>query len=263
MEVEQTQAPSQPMDFYHVVNWLNNNRKRVTIGVAVVFAIGAIIAIVVWHNGKTESDANAALMALPSSFGAGRNAEHPNATALEQIAKEYPNTSAGEQAEILAASALFSDGKYPEAEQAFKKFVTDHANSPMVAQANTGIAASLEAQGKTADAIAKYQDVILHYPNENYIVSPAKLTLARLYEDQNKPDQALKLYDDLSRSQNQYDPWAGEAKERRETLLAKHPELRPAPAAAPMAAPGSSTTAPAQGSSQPKMLQLPPTAPKK
>ena len=79
------------MDFYHFMNWLQTNRKRLTIGGAVVVAIGAIIAIVIWHNNQTEADANAALMALPSSYGAGGHySAHPNATALEDIAKQYP-----------------------------------------------------------------------------------------------------------------------------------------------------------------------------
>jgi predicted negative regulator of RcsB-dependent stress response len=265
MEVESSQPPSQPMDFYHFVNWLQSNRKRLTIGGAVVFAIAAIVAIVIWHNDQTEADANAALMALPSAYGGGqRYSAHPNATALEDIAKQYPNTSAGEQAEILAASVLFSDGKYTDAEQAFKKFANDHSTSPLAPQANMGVAACLEAEGKVNEAIAKYQDVILHYPSDNYIASPAKLTLARLLEEQGKADQALKYYDELSRTQNQYDPWAAEAKERRELLLVKHPELRPAPTATmkPTVSP-SMTTAPAKGSSQPKMLQLPSSAPKK
>jgi predicted negative regulator of RcsB-dependent stress response len=253
MEVESSQAPSQPMDFYNVANWFHKNQRRVVIGALVVFAIGAIIAIVVWHNNKVEADANDALMALPSTFG-GPNYPHPTAPALQNIAKEYPGTPAGEQAEILAANVLFTDGKYAEAQQAFEKFNTDHANSPLAAQANLGIAASMEGAGKANDAIGKYKEVITRYPSEPYIINPAKLTLARLLEVQNKPDEALRYYDDLMRNQNQYDPWAGEARERREFLLAKHPELNK-PVATPSSTP--SMAQPGQ-SAQPKPLQLPP-----
>lgn len=239
------------MDFYHIVNWFHANQKRLIIGAVVVFVIGAIVAIVVWHGDKTEEDANAALMALPSTYAANPNYAHATPGALAEVAKEYPGTPAGEHAEILAASVLFTDGKYPEAEQAFKQFITNHGNSPLVAQANLGIAASLEAQGKISDAIAKYQDVIGHYPTDDFITNPAKLTLARLFEQQNKPDQALKLYDELAKIPNQYDPWAGEARDRREQLLAKHPELnKPTVSLTP------STAAPGQ-SGQPKMIQLP------
>jgi hypothetical protein len=60
------------------------------------------------------------------------------------------------------------------------------------------------------------------------------------------------------RTQNQYDPWAGEARERREFLLAKHPELNK-PVATPTGTP--SMTQPGQ-SAQPKPLQLPPPSKK-
>jgi predicted negative regulator of RcsB-dependent stress response len=255
MEVESSQAPSQSMDFYHVANWFHKNQKRLIIIALVAFAIGAIIAIVVWHGDKVESDANDALMALPSTFG-GPNYPHPTATALENVAKEYPSTPAGEQAEILAASVLFTDGKYADAQAAFQKFTTDHPSSPLVAQASLGVAASLEGAGKDGDAISKYKEVIQRYPSDPYIINPAKLTLARLLEAQNKPDEALKYYDELMRTQNQYDPWAGEARERREILLAKHPELN-RPTATMTSTP--SGTAPAQGSAQPQPLPLPPT----
>ena len=98
-------------------------------------------------------------------------------------------------------------------------------------------AACLEAEGKSADAIQKYQSIISAYPSDINITGPAKLTLARLYEQANRPDQALTFYSELARSQNPYDPWAAEARERGELLLAKHPELRRAEAAPAAAAP--------------------------
>ena len=251
------------MDFYQIANWFHTNRKRLIVGALVVFVIGSVVAIVIWHNDKTEADANAAIMALPSTFGANPNYVRASASSLEQIAKDYPGTPAGEHAEILAASVLFSDGKFADAEQAFKKFVTDHGTSPLVPQATMGIAAALEAQGKAQDAINKYQDIIGHYPTDNYITSPAKLTLARLFEEQNKPDQALKYYDELTRNPDQRDLFGNEARERREILMAKHPELNKSAVSSTMTTPGT-MAAPAQGSSQPKVLQIPqPAAPAK
>ena len=96
---------------------------------------------------------------------------------------------------------------------------------------------ALEGQGNIDSAIAQYKSVISKYPGDS-IVSPAKLTLARLYEEKAKADEALKLYDELGRSPSPYDPWAGEARERKEVLLTKHPELRvttPAPVVPPVA----------------------------
>jgi hypothetical protein len=142
------------------------------------------------------------------------------------------------------------------------------------------VAASLEAQGKSTEAMQKYRDVVAMYPTDPSIASPAKLTLARLNEEQNKPEQALTYYGDLARDTNPYDPWAAEARERRELLLAKHPELnKPAtpapspglgvqqpafsipaqpsrPAAAPSTAPAKSPPS-AAGPSSPDFLSIP------
>jgi tetratricopeptide (TPR) repeat protein len=144
-----------------------------------------------------------------------------------EVAQEYPGTAAGEYAQLLAADLLFNQAKYPEASQQFSDFIDNHPESTLVPQAKVGVAASLEAQGKTADAIAKYHDIIVMYPSEMSIVSPAKLTLARLYEEDNKPELAFNYYAELTRllSQNPYDPWGAEARERAQLLVAKHPEL--------------------------------------
>jgi tetratricopeptide (TPR) repeat protein len=94
-----------------------------------------------------------------------------------------------------------------------------------------GVAASVEAQGRNSEAIQKYQELISAFPSDLNIVTPAKLTLARLFEEENKPQQALTFYSELARIQNPYDPWAAEARERGQLLVAKHPELRKAEAA--------------------------------
>ena len=72
----------------------------------------------------------------------------------------------------------------------------------------------MEGEGKISEAAQKYQEIITTYPTEANIVSPAKLTLARLDEALNKPEQAFIYYQDLVRINNPNDPWAGEARER-------------------------------------------------
>jgi tetratricopeptide (TPR) repeat protein len=137
---------------------------------------------------------------------------------------------------LLGAEALFTEGKYPEAHEQFSKFINDNPASALLPQAKIGVAASLEAEGKIQESAQKYQEVVTSYPTEANIVSPAKLTLARLYEAQNKFESALTYYSDLARINNPYDPWVAEARERGEDLLARHPELRKQPAAPPAGA---------------------------
>jgi tetratricopeptide (TPR) repeat protein len=192
-----------------------------------------------WKKGQDEADANAQLFSVPlhSAMNSGAVATAP----LLELSREYPSTPAGEHAKVLAAEELFTQGKYPEAEQQFSDFISSYSDSALIPQAKVGIAACLEAEGKSADAITKYHEIVLTYPTETSIVSPAKLTLARLYEDANQPQQALSYYAELARSQNPYDPWSAEARERAQLLLAKHPELMKALNPTPTAAPGAPT----------------------
>ena len=226
----QSETTKESVDFDNFLAWLHFNRKPVAIGAVIVVATLVVIAFSNWKKNQNELDANAALFALPSLVGvSGRTAE-VRSEDFKKIADEYPKTRAAERAELIAAGVLFTDGKYVEAQREFSKFLEQHEESPLQSQAAIGIAASLEAQGKPAEAVTKYQEVLAKYPNEN-ITAPAKLTLARLLETQNKPEEALKHYNDLTRSQNPYDPWASEARERREQLFQKFPNLKMKPAA--------------------------------
>mgnify|MGYP001121500610 CR=1 FL=1 len=51
---------------------------------------------------------------------------------------------------MRAAAAYFSDAKYTEAQTQFERFVRDYRESPLLGQAMFGVAACLDAQGKTS-----------------------------------------------------------------------------------------------------------------
>jgi tetratricopeptide (TPR) repeat protein len=148
-------------------------------------------------------------------------------TALLNVASTYGGTAAGEHAQALAAEELFTQGKYPEAYKQFSEFIDTYPDSALLPQAKVGVAACLEAEGKTSEAIAKYHDIVLLYPTEMNILSPAKLTLARLYEESNQLQLALTTYAELARvlNQNLNDPWAAEARERAQLLASQNPKL--------------------------------------
>ena len=232
-------AQTQPTDIYiKTLEWLHARRKTIVIAAAVVALAGLAWAVISWKKNQDEIDANAQFFATPNL---GLVRAGPVATApLLELAREYPGTAAGEHARALAAEEMFTQGQYPEAYRQFSEFQTAYPESPLVPQAKVGAAASLEAEGKISDAIKNYHEIILAYPAEASIVSPAKLTLARLYEQENQPQQALTYYAELARmlKQNPYDPWAAEAQERAQLLVSKHPELlkamsNPAPSGGP------------------------------
>jgi predicted negative regulator of RcsB-dependent stress response len=215
---------------YNFYGWLHTNRKRVLAGAVVAAVIAAIAAFVSWNNTVKEAAANQALLAVPSLIGMAPPGDPASAKALLNIGDQYPGTSAGVSAQLLAARELFLGGKYPEAQQQFSKFIADHSTHPLAPQANVGIAAAMEAQGNVSGALQQYKKVSVLYASDPSVIIPVKLTLGRLSEADNKLDQAISYYKDLASMQDPNDPWVVEAFERLRALVSKHPELNPAPA---------------------------------
>jgi predicted negative regulator of RcsB-dependent stress response len=241
--------------YIKILEWLHANRKPLIIGATVVAIAAIVIGLMSWEKSQAEAEADAQLMSIPLvSVQNGQVVSAP-ATAFMDVAQKHPDTSAGEYGELFGAEHLFFEGKYPEAHQAFSKFIDEHSTSTLIPQAKVGLAACLEGEGKVNEAAQKYQEIVVTYPSEMNIASPAKLTLARLDEQLNKPDQALKYYQDLARIQDQRDPWAAEARERGTLLMMKHPELRPPPQAAPGM--GAAPASPLNLSAPPQQLQKP------
>jgi tetratricopeptide (TPR) repeat protein len=219
-------AETRSTEFYvKVVGWVYARRKPLLIGVIVAAVIGLVVAFLAWKAKSDEETARALFFAVPVEGGA--RAAPPSPAAFLDVARDYAGTAAGEHAQLLGGELLFTQGKYPEAEREFSRFIDEHPDDELVPQAKIGLAACREAEGKTMDAVQKYHEIILAYPGEPNIVSPAKLTVARLYEEANQPQQAFAYYAELARllSQNPYDPWAAEAQDRARLLLAKYPEL--------------------------------------
>jgi predicted negative regulator of RcsB-dependent stress response len=258
---------------FKLLGWLHANRKPVTVVAVVVAVVGIAAGLYSWKQGQNDIDADAALLSLP----VGNDLRiHASGDKLQELASEYPSTPAGEYAALLGGENLFVSGNFVEAERAFSKFLTDYPASALVAEAGLGVAASLEAQNKLPEATQQYQKVIQDNPTDLSVVEPAKLTLGRIDEEQNRLDLAFNQYRDLAQSPNPNDLWAGEAKERLQLLVGTHPELlkqimaqnaspiTAAPRTIPTLSAGPATTlstSPAGNNSAPQTSQLPATAP--
>ena len=87
------------------------------------------------------------------------------------------------------------------------------------------MAACLEAENKTDQALTAYQEVVSRYPGEA-TYGQSKFALARLFERKEQFQRALEIYNGLSRP-NVMSVWSADAAMAREQLLARHPELAP------------------------------------
>jgi len=202
--------------------WFEANRKPALWGAGAVAVVGLVVAFVVYRQGEADIAASEALsnVALPQRSGAVRG--DPTEAYLK-VAASHAGSRAGARALLLAAGGLFVDGKYDEARNQFERFNREYSDSPFRGEALLGIAACLDAQNKTNEAITAYKDLIDRRPTD-YVLPQARFALARLYEAQNKPELARSLFEDVERN-NPYSSLGSEAGMRLEELKAKYPAL--------------------------------------
>ena len=117
---------------------------------------------------------------------------------------------------------MFNEGQYADAKTHFDRFLREFPQSPLRGEALFGAAASLEAQGKSAEAATAFKDFVDRRPNDPQI-SRARLALARLTQAQN-PEQAWKLYEEVINAERSTST-GYQAEMGLEELRRKHPEL--------------------------------------
>ena len=183
---------------YKLWPWIEANTKRLIYVAVIIVATGILIAFYFWHQNQNEIAAGQALTELVTSAPLDSDAGQL-ADAYLKIAANFPGTRAGGRAVMQAAAALFEAGKYPEAQAQFKKYLETHPGDVFCAQAALGVAASLDAQGKTDLAAGAYQRVISGFSDMN-AVNVAKFALAQIDERQGKLADAENLYEDIARS---------------------------------------------------------------
>ncbi len=209
--------------FYDLVAWLQLNRKRVLIGAVVALVVAVAASAMIYTQNQKEVNASEALSEIRAPMNPATPPPPGLVDAYLKIARDYAGTKAAARALLVAGGALYVEGNHAEAQKLFERVTREYPESPWLAEANYGIAATLDAQQKIPEATAKYEELQRRFPNQA-VIDEAKLGLGRLYEVQNKPAQALKLYEELLRA-NPYGGIAQEAGIRHTEIIEKHPEL--------------------------------------
>jgi tetratricopeptide (TPR) repeat protein len=185
---------------YEVWTWAQRNKRTLIVSALVVAVATLVISFNVWKQASGEAAANSELSNLrPTATAAGDVMPIP-AGAFLKVVNDYPRTAAGARALLFAGATLFEDGKYAEAKTQFDRFVRDYPASPFRGEAIYGGAACLEALGRIPEAIATYES-LAERRRPSPVVPRAKLALARLYQTQNQPELAYRLFDEVLRSE--------------------------------------------------------------
>ena len=214
-----------------VLTWLEENKKTLAIGFVAVSLAAVTLIIQKNVHASAEAEANQALFATLSA--AGKNGG-PSAADLFKVASQHSGTAAAERSEFLAATKLFEDGKYAEAQKAFEAFNQAHADSLLGGASTYGVASALDAQNKTTEAIAAYGRFISGFAADP-LVAQARLSKALIHESQKQYSEALALYDEVSKDATSMA--AQEASAHKSALLQAHPELTSVATNAPVAKP--------------------------
>jgi tetratricopeptide (TPR) repeat protein len=221
--------------------WFEVNKMRVLYASVAAVLLIVVVAVFIQYQANKEAGASKALSEVRVPFNPALPAPPDAAQKLLDVANQHKGTKAAARALLMSGGLLFVEKDYARAMERFNALVQNYPESPWVAEANLGIAASLEAQGKLDDAIKKYADIRNRHSTST-IVDDAKLALARLYEKSN-PQESWRLYEELITADRQ-SGMSAEAGLRQEELVKRNPEL--ASLRPPPPAPVTPTNRPAQ-----------------
>lgn len=125
---------------------------------------------------------------------------------LESVIAKYGSTKAGNAARLRLAKAYFDASNYEEALNAYNTCLSKGAPDGFAEIAKLGRAHALEALNRLDEALASYQAFEKEFPN-HFLVTQAKMGIARVYTLQGKKDEALKLIENLKAQKTDNSTW--------------------------------------------------------
>jgi TolA-binding protein len=192
------------------LDWIAENRsKALRISIAVLVVIALAVAATILYQQRSEAASNAfggaasiystpitdpAQPAPPGMKTFATVADRAKAAnpLFVQVAKSYSSTTAGHNALYFAGLTAAEMGDTAGAEANFRKAADLH-DAGIASLARLALANLLSQHGQTSDAIKLYQDLIQH-PTATVPAATAQLQLAQLYEANNNPAEANKIY---------------------------------------------------------------------
>lgn len=194
----------------HGLDWATQNRRAIalwgTVAVLLLFAI-AIAAVLYNHRSEQASIAFGNAMqtyqtplAAPGQqvppgvktfASAAERAKAANQQFL-QVADQYGLTPSGKLSKYFAGLTYMESGQNSSAESTLKD-VASGWNGDVASLAKLGLAQLYRQTGRDAQAIEVYNDLTAH-PSTSVPAGTAQLQLADLYEAENKPELAKKVY---------------------------------------------------------------------
>ena len=197
----------------HSLEWAGQNRRRLILWGSVVAALllVAVVAAVVYNRRSEQADIafGSAIqtyqtpLATPGqqvppgvkTFPSAAERAKVASQQFLQVADQYGMTSSGRLSRYFAGLTYVESGQNASAESTLKQ-VASGWNSDLASLAKLGLAQLYRQTGRDAQAIEVYNDLTAH-PSTSVPAGTAQLQLADLYEAENKPELAKKVYASL------------------------------------------------------------------
>jgi predicted negative regulator of RcsB-dependent stress response len=146
-----------------------------------------------------------------------------------KVADQFPHTDQGTLALLKAADGSFAKQDYAAATQDYQRILqTVTTDAELRDSAQLGLASTLEANGKSDDAINTYLDVA-QQGNKSPYAPYAYTAAARLYEERGDKDNERKILTELA----SLDPDSSFVKQAQSKLKELTPTAQPPPTAPP------------------------------
>ena len=243
-----------------LIKWwpqIEANKDKIMAVAGGVAAVIVIAAFVSWRHEQTQIAAGEAMTRATLTLLPNSDPSRLADTYLG-IADQYQNTPAGKRSLLQGAAALFTEGKYTDAQAYFQKYLQAYPDDEFAGQAALGVAKCYEAEEKLNDAAGAYQHVIDDFPDAQAVID-AKFSLAQVDLQQHSYANALQLFQEVAKS-DPYGTLGNEAAQYAFNLQSKS-TVSPSttPAISPMVTPVTSpvtTPAPAPAPSSPAPFNL-------
>ncbi len=176
-----------------------------------------------WYQERQEDQANRALARAHSRLIEGQTASPGNLDEAirryREVAQQYPGTRSAEEALIQMGMLQSGAGKVEDAFGSFTEYLATYPRGRFRAMAGLGKAYAQEAKGDL-QGTAQTLSLLLERDKNDPLAGEAYVTLGRVYEELKKPDEAMRVYEQVVERYSQ-SQWAQRALDRMTNLKSK------------------------------------------
>jgi predicted negative regulator of RcsB-dependent stress response len=191
--------------------------------------LAALVALVVsgavgggywWYQERREGEAASALAQAYSAVRE-RQPRTPGppdeaAKGIREVAQQYRGTRTGEEALIALGNLQFDAGKVDEALGTYGEYLSVYPRGRFRVMAGLGKASAQETKDDLQGAVQTLSELLDRDKNDP-LAGEAYLSLARVYEGLNKPEDAMRVYGKVVEQFSQTQ-WEQRALQRMNTL---------------------------------------------